>query len=268
VIDLSKFTVWFATGSQALYGTETLERVQEHAREMTETFAQFREIPVRIVLKPVLASPDAILKTCMDANADRQCIGLLVWMHTFSPGRMWIAGLNALRKPFVHLHTQYNRNLPWSTIDMDFMNLNQSAHGDREFGFLAIRMGLNRKVIAGFWKDDTVIRDVATWSRAAAAWHDAQGLRIARFGDNMRQVAVTEGDKIEAQIRLSYSVEGYGVGDLIECVRKVTDAEIDRLAAEYDDTYDVAPPLRTKGDRRQSLRDAAKIELGLSPLYS
>lgn len=263
MLDFSKLEVWFAAGSQGLYGAETLEKVREHAQEMVQTLSQFQEIPVRIVLKSVLTSPDSILNLCLEANADNQCIGLLVWMPTFSPSRMWIAGLNTLRKPLAHLHTQYNCRLPWSTIDMDFMNLNQSAHGDREFGFVATRMGLNRKVIAGFWKDDGLIKNIATWSRAAAAWHDAQRLRIARFGDNMRHVAVTEGDKVEAQIRLGYSVEGYGVADLAESVRNVTDAEIDRLTAEYDDAYDVAIPLRISGDRRQSLREAAKIEMGL-----
>jgi L-arabinose isomerase len=263
MLDLSKFEVWFATGSQGLYGPEILERVREHALEMAERLSNSEQIPVSIVLKPALASSDSILKLCLEANAENQCIGLLFWMHTFSPARMWIAGLKALRKPFAHLHTQHNRSLPWSTIDMDFMNLNQSAHGDREFGFLAARMGLNRKVIAGFWQDDEVIAEVAAWSRAAAAWHDAQRLRIARFGDNMRRVAVTEGDKVDAQIRLGYSVEGYGAGDLVDAIGKVTDEEVDRLAAEYDEAYEVAVPLRKGGDRRQSLREAAKIELGL-----
>jgi len=263
MIDLSNLEIWFVTGSQTLYGKEVLEKVQEHAREIVQALSQSPEIPVGIALKPVLTSPDSIVKLCAEANADNRCIGLVVWMHTFSPGRMWIAGLNTLRKPLAHLHTQYNRNLPWSTIDMDFMNLNQSAHGDREFGFLATRMGLKRKVIAGYWKESNVIKAIATWARAAAAWHDAQRLRIARFGDNMRHVAVTEGDKVEAQMRLGYSVEGYGVGDLADCVKEVTDAEIDRLAAEYDDTYDVVRPLRRDGDRRQSLREAARIELRL-----
>ena len=173
MLDLSKLELWFATGSQHLYGAEVLEKVQEHAQEMVRVLSQSDQIPARIVLKPVLASADSIVKLCLDANAHSQCIGLLLWMHTFSPARMWIAGVNTLRKPFAHLHTQYNRSLPWSTIDMDFMDLNQAAHGDREFGFLGARMGLNRKVIAGFWQDNEVIEEMATWSRAAAAWHDA-----------------------------------------------------------------------------------------------
>lgn len=263
MLNLSQLELWFATGTQSLYGTEILKRVQEHAQEMVRKLSSAHDIPVKIILQPVLASSDSIVKLCKEANANSQCIGLLVWMHTFSPGSMWVAGLKALCKPLVHLHTQYNRDLPWSTIDMDFMNLNQSAHGDREFGFLATRIGQNRKVITGFWQDDAVMKSIAIWSRAAAAWHDAQKLRIARFGDNMRQVAVTEGDKVEAQIRLGYSVEGYGVGDLANCMKQITGAEIDRLVAEYDEAYDVAMPLRINGEFRPSLREAAKIELGL-----
>jgi L-arabinose isomerase len=263
MVDLSKLELWFASGSQYLYGPEVLEKVQEHAQEMVRVLSQSDQIPARIVLKPVLASADSIIKLCLDANAHSQCIGLLLWMHTFSPARMWIAGLSTLRKPFAHLHTQHNRGLPWSTIDMHFMNLNQSAHGDREFAFLAARMRLKRKIIAGFWQDSEVSEEIATWCRAAAAWHDAQQLRVARFGGNMRQVAVTEGDKVEAQIRLGYSVEDFGVGDLAECIGKVTDAEIEQLAAEYDQTYDVTAPLRKNGNRRQSLREAARMELGI-----
>lgn len=263
MLDLSKLEVWFVVGSQSLYGEQTLEKVREHAQEMTHLLSQSPEIPAKIVLKSVLTSPEAITSLCLEAASDNQCVGLLIWMHTFSPARMWIGGLKSLRKPFAHLHTQYNRTLPWSTIDMDFMNLNQSAHGDREFGFIGTRLGLNRKVIVGFWKDDDVIAAIATWARAAAAWHEAQRLKIARFGDNMRDVAVTEGDKLEAQIRLGYSVEGYGVGDLSCLVKRITEAEIDKLAAEYDEAYEVAGPLRPGGERRQSLREAARIELGL-----
>ena len=263
MIDLTKLEVWFIAGSQSLYGEDALEKVREHVREMAHALSQSPEIPVKIVLKQVLTAQDAITKLCMEANNDSRCTGLLVWMHTFSPARMWIAGLSALRKPFAHLHTQYNRELPWSTVDMDFMNLNQSAHGDREFGFIGTRMGLNRKVIVGFWADDDVIREIATWARAAVAWHDAQGLKIARFGDNMRDVAVTEGDKVEAQIRLGYSVEGFGVGDLADRVKRITDPEIDKLVANYDEAYDVAKPLRRGGERRLALREAAQIELGL-----
>jgi L-arabinose isomerase len=210
-----------------------------------------------------MTTPESMLSLCREANNAKGCIGLILWMHTFSPAKMWIAGLKALRKPFVHLHTQYNRELPWSTIDMDFMNLNQAAHGDREFGFIGTRMGLSRKVIVGFWRDPDVLSELATWMRAACAWDDAQNMRVARFGDNMRQVAVTEGDKVDAQIRLGYSVNGYGIGDLADRVNQVTDAELDKLVAEYEASYTLAESLRSGGGQRQSLLDAARIELGL-----
>lgn len=261
--DLNAFEAWFVTGSQHLYGEETLRVVEQHSREIAETLSRGQTIPVGVVFKPVLTTPEAIAKLCAEANRSANCIGLIVWMHTFSPAKMWLAGLRSLSKPVAHFHTQYNRDLPWSSIDMDFMNLNQSAHGDREFGFLAARIGLNRKVVVGHWQDGAAQASLATWARAAAAWHDSQGLKIARFGDNMREVAVTEGDKVEAQARLGYSVNGYSVGDLAGSIDRVSDAETDRLLAEYDGRYVVAPPLRSDGERRQALRDAARIELGL-----
>jgi L-arabinose isomerase len=254
---------WFVTGSQHLYGEATLRKVAEHSAAMAQFLDQVETIGVRIVPKPVMTTPEAILNLCREANTAPECVGLIFWMHTFSPAKMWIAGLTALNKPFAHLHTQYNRELPWATIDMDFMNLNQSAHGDREFGFLATRLSLNRKVVAGFWQDDQVTGRLATWARAAVAWHDAQRLRIARFGDNMREVAVTEGDKVAAQAQLKYSVNGYGVGDLAAAVNAVSEGDVDKLVGEYEDTYTVAEGLRRGKDRHQSLRDAAQIELGL-----
>ena len=263
MMDLKEFEVWFVTGSQHLYGDAALRKVNEHSIEIAQTLSQSRKIPVKVVFKPVVTTPEAITELCLEANNAKNCVGLITWMHTFSPAKMWIAGLNALRKPFAHLHTQYNRDLPWSEIDMDFMNLNQSAHGDREFGFIGSRMRLNRKIIVGFWQDEEVLAQLGTWMRAACAWHDAQGGKVARFGDNMREVAVTEGDKVEAQIRLGYSVNGYGVGDLVKYVSDVTDAEVDRLVAEYDERYVVAGPLRKGGGQRQALREAAKIEVGM-----
>lgn len=262
MIDLRQFEVWFVTGSQHLYGPETLEKVAAHSREIAQALDQ-AGLPVRVVFKPVVTTPDAIYEVCLAANAAKNCIGLMTWMHTFSPAKMWIAGLSALKKPFLHLHTQYNRDIPWSTIDMDFMNLNQAAHGDREFGFIGSRMRLNRKVVVGHWQEPDVQAQIATWMRAAAAWADMQGMRVARFGDNMRQVAVTEGDKVEAQLRFGYSVNGYGVGDLVKVVNDVTDADIDQLVAEYEDSYVVTAPLQKNGERRQSLREAARIEVGL-----
>jgi L-arabinose isomerase len=260
---LSQYEVWFVTGSQDLYGPETLKKVAEHSQEIATALQRSEQIPVHVVFKPVLTNPDAIYQLCQDANLQKNCIGLITWMHTFSPAKMWIAGLKALQKPFVHLHTQYNRDLPWADIDMNFMNLNQSAHGDREFGFIGSRLRLNRKVIVGFWQDPSVQEKLATWMRAACAWNDSQGVKIARFGDNMREVAVTEGDKVEAQIRFGYSVRGYGIGDLVDSITKVNEADVTRLVKEYEDTYTLTPELRADGNKRSALQYAAKVELGL-----
>jgi len=262
-LDFKKQQVWFITGSQSLYGQKTLDQVAEHSRIIAEHLNGAPEIPVSVIFKPIVTTPESILQVCLDANASPECIGLVVWMHTFSPAKMWIAGLKTLRKPFAHLHTQFNRDLPWSTIDMDFMNLNQAAHGDREFGYGSTRLGLSRKVIVGFWQDADVLEDLARWARTACAWHDAQHMKVARFGDNMRQVAVTEGDKVEAQIRFGYSVNSYGVGDLVASTRDVVESEVDRLLEEYGATYDLASTLGPNGTQRSSLREAARIELGL-----
>jgi L-arabinose isomerase len=263
MIELKEYEVWFVTGSQHLYGDKTLKEVAEHSKIIVRGLSDSGKLPVSVVFKPVVTTPEAIFELCSEANNARNCIGLITWMHTFSPAKMWIAGLSCLQKPFVHLHTQFNRELPWSSIDMDFMNLNQSAHGDREFGFIGSRMRLNRKVIVGFWQDEDVLSELASWMRAACAWHDAQRAKIARFGDNMRDVAVTDGDKVEAQIRLGYSVNGYGLGDLVEYVNSVTEAEVDRLVSEYEERYVVTEELRRDGDQRQSLREAARIESGM-----
>ncbi|MCX6065319.1 MAG: L-arabinose isomerase [Chloroflexi bacterium] len=263
MIDLKQNEVWFVTGSQHLYGPKTLEQVAEHSREMAAYLGSSAQIPVRVVFKPVLTSAEAIRDLCLEANSTKNCVGLITWMHTFSPAKMWIAGLTQLKKPFLHLHTQYNREIPWAEIDMNFMNLNQAAHGDREFGFIGSRLRLNRKVVVGFWKDEEVQSSIGAGTRAASAWADSQGGKVARFGDNMRDVAVTEGDKVEAQIRLGYDVYGYGVGDLVKVVNRVTDAEIDQLVNQYLDEYDVAAALRPGGERNTSLREGARIELGL-----
>jgi len=258
-----KKEVWFCTGSQHLYGEETLQTVAEHSRNIVEGLNARKAIPLKIVLKPVLTTPEAIAELCSDANATQACAGLIAWMHTFSPAKVWLGGLRTLTKPMAHLHTQYHRDLPWNSIDMDFMNLNQSAHGDREFGHLAMRIGLKRKVVVGHWEEREVQEQLATWSRAAAGWHESQHLKVARFGDNMRDVAVTEGDKVEAQARLGYSVSGYGVGDLFCSINQVGDFETEALVSEYRERYTVAPSLRKGGERSQALLDAARIELGL-----
>lgn len=260
---LHRFDVWFVTGSQQLYGDETLRRVAEDSQQIAAALQAAKAIPVQVTFKPVLTTPEAIRQLCLEANAAKGCIGLIAWMHTFSPAKMWIAGLNALQKPLLHLHTQFNRDLPWAEIDMDFMNLNQSAHGDREFGFIETRMRHSRKTVVGFWQDPAVIDRLSTWSRAAAAWAEAHGLRVARFGDNMRHVAVTEGDKVEAHIRLGFSVDGYSVGELAETVRAVPNGAVDVLVEEYEEQYEVSPTLRKSGDRHDALRDAARIEVGL-----
>ncbi len=263
MIELKQFEAWFVTGSQDLYGAETLKRVAEDSQKIAATLNQSPAIPVKVVFKPVLTTPDAIYQLCTAANTAKNCIGIIAWMHTFSPAKMWIAGLKALQKPFIHLHTQFNRDIPWSEIDMDFMNLNQSAHGGREFGFIGTRLRRFRKVVVGYYQDALVQEKLAIWMRAACAWHDTQGAKIARFGDNMREVAVTEGDKVEAQIRLGYAVNGYGVGDLVKYVNNVSEAEIDKLVADYEATYQIAKELRAGGEQRKSLRIAAKIEAGM-----
>lgn len=263
MIDLKHLEAWFVTGSQHLYGQQTLDQVAMHSREIARGLDNSPSMPVKIVFKSVLTTPESIYQLCLEASASANCIGLIVWMHTFSPAKMWIPGLKALRRPFVHLHTQFNRELPWATIDMDFMNLNQSAHGDREFGFLTSRGRIRRKVIVGFWQEEDVAGELATWLRAASAWQDAQNLRIARFGDNMRKVAVTEGDKVEAEMRLGYSVNGYGVGDLVDHIKQVSETDVDKLISHYEKSYTIAEPLRKSGKKRASLREAARIELGL-----
>ncbi|WP_157574573.1 L-arabinose isomerase [Jiangella muralis] len=255
--------IWFLTGSQGLYGEDTLRQVAEQSQEVARALDEADDIPVRVVWKPVLTSADAIRRVALEANADDACVGLIAWMHTFSPAKMWIAGLDALRTPLLHLHTQSNRSLPWAELDMDFMNLNQAAHGDREFGYIQSRLGVARSSVAGHVSDPTVARRVADWVRAAVGYAEVHSLRLARFGDNMRDVAVTEGDKVEAQLRLGVSVNTYGVNDLVAVVDAATDADVDALVAEYDDAYDLVPDLRKDGDRRESLRYAARIEAGL-----
>jgi len=268
MIDLKQYEVWFVTGSQHLYGPKTLEEVAAHSREIAAAFDASASIPVRVVFKPVLTTPEAIRELCIEANSTNNCVGMVAWMHTFSPAKMWIAGLSLSRKPFLHLHTQYGREIPWSEIDMNFMNLHQSAHGDREFGFIGSRMRLERKVVVGHWQDADVQSQIGVWVRAACAWADSQGAKVARFGDNMRDVAVTEGDKVEAQMRLGYAVYGYGVGDLVKVINETSDAEIDQLVQTYLDEYDVVPTLRPGGERNMSLRDGARIEIGLRNFLS
>ncbi len=257
--------IWFITGSQDLYGPETLKQVAADSQAIVAGLGASKRIPLEVVFKPTVKSPEEVRAVCLEANNDPNCAGLVLWMHTFSPSKMWIGGLNALRKPFLHLHTQFNRDLPWSTIDMDFMNLNQSAHGDREAGFIHTRLRLGRKVVVGHWQDPEVQDRIGAWMRVARAWHDWQGAKFCRFGDNMRHVAVTEGDKVAAELRFGFSVNGYGVGDLVAKISDagINDKHVDALCAEYTEQYNVAKELRKGGSRYDSLRYAARIELGL-----
>jgi L-arabinose isomerase len=268
MINLKQNEVWFVTGSQHMYGPKTLENVATDSRTIANALNSSLHIPVTVVYKPTLTTADEIRDLCMEANAAKNCIGLVMWMHTFSPAQMWIAGLSILKKPFLHLHTQFNREIPWAEIDMDYMNLNQSAHGDREFGFIGSRMRLDRKVVVGYWQDIDVQINLGIWTRAASALADWQGAKIARFGDNMRSVAVTEGDKVEAQIQFGYGVYGYGVGDLVKKVNEVTNKEIDKMVQNYLDEYIVEPELKPGGKRYPSLKEGARIEFGLRNFLS
>ena len=261
--DLKSLEVWFVTGSQHLYGDETLKKVAAHSKEIAAYLNDAASTPVRVVFKPTVKTAEEIYAVCQEANIAKSCIGIIAWMHTFSPAKMWIGGLKILQKPLLHLHTQYNRDIPWNEIDMDFMNLNQSAHGDREFGFIMSRMRLNRKVVVGHWQHPNVLEHINVWTRAAAGWHDWQGAKFVRIGDNMRNVAVTEGDKVEAEMKFGYSVNTYGVGDLVKVINDVTDGDIDTLIKEYSDTYTLAPSLLKGGEQHSSLCEAAKIEIGL-----
>ncbi|HVT80933.1 MAG TPA: L-arabinose isomerase [Phycisphaerae bacterium] len=259
---LAPAEIWFITGSQHLYGDAALKQVAANAQQVVAGL-NGAKLPLNVVFKPIVTTPDEVRQRLLDANHAANCAGVILWMHTFSPSKMWIAGLSSLRKPFLHLHTQFNRDLPWGTIDMDFMNLNQAAHGDREAGFIHTRLRLNRKVVVGHWSDPATQAGIGTWMRAANAWADLQGGKFARFGDNMRFVAVTEGDKVAAEAKLGISVNGFGIGDLVKHVSEASDAAITKLVAEYESKYSVATELRKGGSRHESLREGAKIEIGL-----
>jgi L-arabinose isomerase len=262
-MELKSFEVWFVTGSQHLYGEETLKQVAQHSQTIAKALNDAKQIPVKVVFKPTVKSPEEIYQTILEANTTKNCIGIIAWMHTFSPAKMWIGGLRILQKPMAHLHTQFNRDIPWGEIDMDFMNLNQSAHGDREFGFMMSRMRLDRKVVTGHWQDPDTLDRLGAWARAAAGWNDWQGAKFVRFGDNMRQVAVTEGDKVEAEMQFGYSVNTHGVGDLVKVVNAISDSAVDTLVKEYEDRYSLADSLRKGKPQHNALRDAARIELGI-----
>ena len=260
---MKQLEIWFLVGSQHLYGASTLKQVADHAHTIASQLNEKAGLPIKIVLKPTGTTLDEISSVARDANHNEQCAGLMVWMHTFSPAKMWIQGLDALKTPLLHLHTQANVELPWDSIDMDFMNLNQAAHGDREFGYIATRLGVDRKTVVGHASDQTVQGRIGRWARAATGWAEMHSLKLARFGDNMRGVAVTEGDKTEAELRLGVSVNTWGVNDLVAVVDAVEDSAIDALVAEYEELYDVVPELRAGGERHESLRYGARQEIGL-----
>jgi len=263
MIDLKKYEFWIVVGSQDLYGEETLKQVAQHAAAMAKGFAADPVLPGTVVLKPTVLTPALIRRVFEEANAAPQCAGIITWMHTFSPSKMWIAGLSINRKPLLHLHTQYNRDIPWSSIDMDFMNLNQSAHGDREHGFIHARMRLPRKVVVGHWEDPEVRRRMGVWMRAAAALADGKESPVVRWGDNMREVAVTEGDKVEAQIKFGWQVNGWGVGDLVERINGISEGAVNALMDEYAARYEITGAAKTEGPARKAIREQARFELGM-----
>ncbi len=255
--------IWFLTGSQHLYGEGPLRQVAANSQKIVDELNASGKLPLRVVFKPILTRPEEIRAACLEINGAPNCGGVIFWCHTFSPSKMWIGGLSVLRKPVLHLATQFNRDLPWADIDMDFMNLNQAAHGDREHGYIHTRLRLGRKVVVGHWSDEEVQERMAVWMRVTRAWHDWQGGKFVRFGDNMRYVAVTEGDKVSAEAKFGFSVNTHGVGDLVVAMNEVADADISRLCAEYEDLYDVAGDLKKGGSRHESLRYNARQELGL-----
>jgi len=258
--------LWFVTGSQHLYGPEALAKVDEHARTVVDALNASGALPHKVLFKPVLKSSGEVTEFAIKANSAANCIGIIAWMHTFSPAKMWIEGLQILRKPLADLHTQFNRDIPWETIDMDFMNLNQTAHGGREFGHIGARLRLPRKAVVGHWQDPEVHERLAAWARAARGWYASRQLKLARIGDNMRHVAVTEGDKVSAQIRFGWEVNTFGIGDLVSKIAAVSESRVDELCALYEEKYQVASELKRGASRHQSLRDSAAIEIGLRDL--
>ncbi|OPJ62118.1 L-arabinose isomerase [Clostridium oryzae] len=257
------YEFWFVTGSQHLYGQETLKQVDAHSKEIADALDKSSDISYKVVFKPVVTTPEEIRKICIEATADSNCAGIITWMHTFSPAKMWIWGLSELRKPLLHLHTQFNRDIPWDSIDMDFMNLNQSAHGDREYGYIGARMRLPKKIVVGHWQDPEVSKKIGEWMNVAASFIESKSLKVARFGDNMREVAVTEGDKVEAEIKFGWAVSAYAIADLVTRVDAVSESDINALIDEYESLYDFAEDARKGGSKHESVRYQARIEAGL-----
>lgn len=268
MVKVRDYEFWFLTGSQHLYGKEALDEVEDHSKRIAEGLDSSESIPYKVVFKSVLTNSTDIRKVILDANSDDNCAGIITWMHTFSPAKMWISGLASLQKPLLHLGTQFNRDIPWQEIDMDFMNLNQSAHGDREYGFMATRMDIDRKVVVGHWEKDTVVNEISDWMKTSVAVTEGFNIRVARFGDNMRNVAVTDGNKVEAQIKFGWTVDYFGIGDLVEEMNKVTDEELENLYAEYEQLYELPAEATQQEAVRESIIEQARIELGLKKFLS
>ena len=256
-------TIWFVSGSQHLYGPKVLQQVEANSRQMAKGLADSKHISAQVMFKGVVKTPEEIVQVCRDANSDNHCAGLILWMHTFSPAKMWIGGLKTLNKPWMHLHTQFGAELPWADIDMNYMNLNQSAHGDREFGFIGTRLRLERKVVVGHWQSEKVQQMTDDWIRAAMGWDEAQHLRVARFGDNMREVAVTEGDKVAAQIQFGYEVHAFGLGDLARACDAVGEDDILAQIEAYRQDYTIDEGLLHDPERLELLKNDARLELGM-----
>ena len=259
---MKNYKFWFATGSQDLYGDECLKKVAEHSRIIVEELNKSGVLPYEVVLKPTLITNEVIRKTFNEANADENCAGVITWMHTFSPAKSWILGLQEYRKPLLHLHTQFNQEIPYDTIDMDFMNENQSAHGDREYGHIVSRMGIERKVIVGHWADRKVQEKIASWMRTAVGIMESSHIRVMRIADNMRNVAVTEGDKVEAQIKFGWEVDAYPVNEIAEAVQAVGKSDVDALVEEYYSKYDILLEGRDPEEFRRHVAVQAQIEIG------
>ena len=256
--------IWWVTGAQLLYGGDAVVAVDAHSKEMVDGLNSSGNLPIKVVYKGTANSSKEVLDIMKGANNDDKCVGIITWMHTFSPAKMWIHGLQALRKPLLHLHTQYNAEIPWDTMDMDFMNLNQSAHGDREFGHICARLKVPRKVVVGHWTSPATQERIAVWSRVAAAWNDAQNMVVVRFGDQMNNVAVTDGDKVDAEIRMGYHVDYVPVSELMEYHKKVEDKDVDALFQTYVKEYDCAPEILEQGsDANKSVMNAARAELAI-----
>ena len=260
---LKQLEVWFVVGSQHLYGPETLKQVADHAQTITHQLNEKAGLPLKVVLKPTGTTLDEISAIARDANHEEKCVGVMVWMHTFSPAKMWIPALSQLNKPLLQFHTQFNRDLPWKEIDMDFMNLNQTAHGGREFGFIGARMRQQHAVVTGHWQDGKAQQRIGAWMRQAVSKQDTRHLKVVRFGDNMREVAVTDGDKVAAQIKFGFSVNTWAVGDLVQVVNEVSDGDVSAMVDEYESSYRLTPAAQINGDKRQNVLDAARIELGM-----